>query len=282
MYLSSFLVAVWSRFRVAGAILVMAGFVSFHAAAQKIDLVLPIYAESPSLHLFFHDLMREALEASGHEVIIRELIVPQKRAVLMLQHGGLSALWLVESKQRNEEYHAVPVGLTNGLIGKRILLIRPDEQKLFDQINDLSTLRESGFVAAMGQGWFDAQVWQLNQLAYREKSGNWKQIYDMLRLGREFDYFPRGLNEILVEARLHPELAVERKLVLIYERDFRFYLSKFGPAAGSAYARVITAALEEAGKRGLIDSLVSEYWGQDFSTLGYDSRTKIYLETPEL
>ncbi|USX17158.1 hypothetical protein NHH88_15715 [Oxalobacteraceae bacterium OTU3CAMAD1] len=41
---------------------------------------------------------------------------------------------------------------------------------------------------------------------------------------RRVDYLPRGVTEVLAEARSHPELAVEQHLLLAYQADFRFYL----------------------------------------------------------
>ncbi len=265
-------------------LIIVCGFASLAAFAspRTIHLVLPVTAENPKLCVYFHDLIQQALEDSGFRVTIAKREVPQKRAAIMLQQGELSAIWAIASKERNQKYLPVPVGLTNGLIGKRIFLIRPDDQQHFDQIIDLESLRQSGLVAAMGPGWFDSKVWQSNQLSYSENSSNWVHIYDMLRFGRVYDYFPRGLNEILLESEQHPELAIERNLVLVYARDFQFYLSKTGPFAGVRYQDAITTALEEAKKRGLIDNLVHQYWGADYEALGYDQRIKIYLNTPTL
>jgi hypothetical protein len=167
------------------------------------------------------------------------------------------------------------------LIGKRVLLIKKGNQHSFDNIKNLEDFRKSNLVGAMGKSWFDIKVWQENDLNYKEHMGNWKHIFDILSLRTRYDYFSRGLNEIRIEEKEHSLLEIEKKLVLIYDRDFIFYLSKEGPNAGSKYKNIIESALKKAKKSGLIKRLVRKYWAKDFEALDYDNRIKLYLKTPK-
>ncbi len=256
-------------------------FIVCSSHADIITLHMPVLDESPEQHYFFHELITEALENDGHSVKLVTEKLPQLRIKSYLDKGEISIYWMLESEERNNTYIPVSVALTNGLIGKRILFIREKDQYIYDRIRSLDDFRNLKAVGYMGMKWFDVKVWQANNLRYQEVSGNWKKIYQMISHSREPCYFSRGLNEIIAESSLYPEMAVEKKLVLIYDRDYLFYLSKEGINAGAVYKNVITGALEKARDSGLIDKLVQKYWGDDFRHLDYDSRIKINLKTPE-
>ncbi len=249
--------------------------------AMEIVLHVPIMADSPNQHPFFHELLTTALQEAGHSIRLVPRKLPQSRVVKYLDAGEISLFWLLESAQRNQAYLPIEVGLTNGLIGKRVLLIRKGDQYRFDQVKTLEDLRALRLVGGMGEGWFDVQVWQANGLIYREQSGNWESIFRKLALGRDFDYFARGANEILAEAGSWPDLDIEQRLLLVYDRDFRFYLSPAGPHAGAPYREAISAALNQAQHSGLIDRLVKKYWAPSFKALNLDKRIRIRLAAPK-
>jgi hypothetical protein len=131
----------------------------------------------------------------------------------------------------------------------------------------------------MGKKWFDKDVWISNNLNYREYSGNWRSIYSLITTKDNY-YFPRGMNEIVEESKSYPNLAIEKNLVLIYDRDFIFYLSKKDKLAGYRYKELIENALKRSQKSGLIERLVRKYWERNYKELNYDKRVKIYLKTP--
>lgn len=247
------------------------------SCAENIPLNISIVDDSPKLHIFFHELLETALKEDGHTPVLFTAVLPHLRIKSYLDEGKISIHWMVESAERNKKYTPVEVGLTNGLIGQRILLIKKGDQYLYDGVNTLADFRDLNLVGGMGQQWFDVKVWKANQLRYKEHSGNWKSIFEMIPSRRVYDYFPRGLNEIVVEARQYPDLAIEKRLVLVYDRDFRFYLSK----TGAVYKDEIEHALKMAKVSGLIERLVGKHWGNDLKTLNYDKRTVIHLKTPK-
>ncbi len=249
--------------------------------AEVIRLHIPVLSDSPQLGVYFHELLKTAVKEAGHkpDFVSREL--PHIRIKNLLDRGEISIYWLVESAERNKKYFPIKVGITSGLIGKRILFIKKGEQALFDKVKTLDDFRELNLVGGMGVRWFDGKVWKANNLLYKEKPGNWKAIYEMVSRGRDFNYFSRGLNEILVESKQYPDLAIEKRLVLIYDRDFRFYLSKTGKNAGAKYKEFLVDALNKAKESGLIERLVRKYWSNDFKSLNYDKRIKLYLKTPK-
>ncbi len=236
--------------------------------------------DSAGHHLFYHELLTTALKEIGHTPILTVSNTPHLRSKQYLDSGITSIFWMLETKERNQRYIPIEVGLTDGLIGKRILLIKKGEQSHYDKVKNLDDFRGLNLTAAMGLKWFDAKVWRANHLKYKEFIGNWASLFKMLEKDRGFDYFARGVNEIISEAKLHSGLAIEQKLLLIYERDFRFYLSKTGPNAGAQYKDIIASAMIKAKESGLITRLVNKYWGNDIKSLHYDERIKIYLDSP--
>lgn len=251
-----------------------------YGQSETIRLNIPIVEDTPNQHHFFHELLKTALEQSGFTPQFHLAIIPQLRIKHYLDSGNISVYWMIESEERNKKHIPIKVGLTNGLIGKRILFIKKGDQHLYDKVNNLDDFRNLDLVGGMGRNWFDVKVWQANRLKYQEASGNWAKIFKLISIGRIYNYFSRGINEILIESKKYPKLAIEQRLVLIYDRDFFFYLSKKGKNAGAKYEKAINSALKKAKSSGLIEKLVEKYWGDDFITLNYKKRVKLYLKTP--
>lgn len=246
-------------------------------AAEGLKLILPTYTDNS--HLFYIELLQKSLDAAGVAYTIQlEKDLPQTRAVEMLDQGQLSLMWQLANAERDTKYTRVNVGLTGGLIGQRILLIPADQSEIYAGVQNLDDFRKLEKVGAFGKNWFDTKVWAANDLAYQEIDGEWRVIYDMLAEGnRGIDYFSRGFTEILGEAADHPNLQIESHLVLIYDRDFYYYLS----SSATAYKDTIQNALLEAQASGLIDELVQKYWADSFIKLNMDERIQIQLVTPK-
>ncbi len=250
--------------------------------AEQVRLSIPMVTDTPKQHLFYHELLSLAIKEIGHTPIFTVSDIPQLRIRQYLDSGEISIYWMLETPERNQRYIPVEVDITNGLIGQRVLLIKNGDQGLYDQVKNLEDFRNLGLVGGMGAGWFDALVWQTNDLQYREHTGNWTSIFRMTAKGRKFDYFARGVNEITLEHNQHTGLQIESKLLFIYDRDFRFYLSKTGVNSGSKYEAIISLALKTAKESGLIKRLVDKYWSKDIESLNSDKRIKIHLSIPNI
>ena len=132
-------------------------------------------------------------------------------------------------------------------------------------------------IAGFGAGWGDTKVWKASGLPLYEHGAPWNTIYAMVAAGnRHIDYLPRGVIEVLEEARLHPELVVEQHLLFEYRADFAFYLS---PSAAS-YRPIIERALKEAEASGLKARLLDEAFGADIKALNLNSRVRLRLSAP--
>lgn len=251
------------------------------ANADTIDLDIPIVDDSPLQHVYFHELLAESLRLIGHEANLIAHRLPQKRIKNMLDTGKISIYWMLSSRERNLKYTAIPIDLTNGLIGKRILLIRKGDQHLFENVSSLEQFRKLDLRAGLADGWFDQKVWTTNKLPYSTHDGNWKSIFKMLAREREYDYFPRGAFEIQVEAEAHPNLEIEKHLLFIYDRDFRFYLSTTGNSPGSKHRDIITKALAKAKSTGLMAALIEKHFKGLATELNLATRVHLHLVTPE-
>lgn len=246
-------------------------------SVQSTEFSIPELSEHRGRDGFYIELLEKSFSGVGEPLTLKKVPIPQLRATYLLERGGVDLLWMLESRQRNEQFIPIKIGLTNGLIGKRVFLIKKGDSARFSGVDSLASFQQLKLVAGMGKNWFDAKVWRKNELLYREQVGDWQAIYGKVAANREYDYFPRGVNEVLSEAALYPDLEIEPSLVFEYERDFLFYLS---PLSAHKYS-VLEKALIYADETGLIDALVKKYWGEDLDKLNYEKREKILLVTPK-
>lgn len=243
------------------------------------EIILTVPSNEDQSHTYYHELLQQSLEAEGHKVILKNAgVAPQKRHVMWLDQSEITLYWLVQSAERDTAYVPVDVGITNGLIGHRILFIPKGAQSQYDEVKNLDDFRKLDKIGAFGNGWFDVKVWRANNLKLLEEDGDWKKIYKKLELGnRGIDYFSRGFHEILIEAKENDLLDIEKKIMLIYDRDFRFYLSK----KDGNLKPILTKALEKAKATGMIDKLLRKHYEESYKVLNFDGRVKIPLALPK-
>ncbi|WP_020406130.1 hypothetical protein [Hahella ganghwensis] len=245
--------------------------------AEKIDLKVGLIRAGGQQ--YFVDLLQQSMEVMGHDVSIDILEdLPQARTVYMVQNGDLSLTWLIQTDERDHEMVPIEVGITNGLIGHRVLLIPPTEQHVYDEVYSLDDFRELNKVGVLGKNWYDVKVWKFNDLPYIEREGGWQaKVYRQIASGRRgLDYFSRGVFEVVEEADQHPYLMIENNLLLIYDRDFRFYLSK----KAEKYKAIVLESVLAARESGLMDRLIRKHWASAFERLSLDHRRQILLKNP--
>ncbi len=258
------------------AILVCLGLSGTVFAQNRLDLKLVSFSDGK--HQFYHELITESLKAIGYTVNIQSVAdVPQPRIDAMLEQGELSLYWYLPNAERNQKYLPITVGLTNGLIGHRVLFIKKGAQAEYNNVRTLDQFRALNKVGGFGKNWFDVRVWSANNLRYYEQEGDWKVLYRMVEAGnRGVDYFSRGINEIVAEAPQYPNLDVEQNLMLVYDRDFQFFVAP----GNRDLVPILTRALNQARQSGLIDRLVRKHYAEVFSRWGFERRIKIQLQTP--
>ena len=122
------------------------------------------------------------------------------------------------NQERAPKFHWVEPGVTMGLLGYRILLIREGSQTRFDRVKALADLNRGlrgGFVST----WSDMHVLEHNKVK-TVTANNYQSLLAMLKAGR-FEYISRGVNEIWAEiaADQGAVLAAENSLALFYPAD---------------------------------------------------------------
>lgn len=245
------------------------------AQADEVTMALPTFKNGQ--HVYFHDLLRQSLAATGHTLTITPIKdYPFKRIMHMLETGQITGMYLVHSTDRDRRFEPVEIGLTNGLIGKRILLVPEDETATYQNVRTLEDFRNLGRVAGLGESWFDVNIWRSNKLAVKTLA-DWTLIYEMVLFkDRGIHYFPRGFVEILGEHELHPDLAIEPHLMLVYDRDFFFYLSPHH----KHLTPIIRKALAHARDSGLMDRLLRTHFKRSFEVLQPEKRRIIPIKLP--
>ena len=242
-------------------------------------IVLRVPCFSDQRHQFYVQLLQSSLDAVHQPAQINCVNdLPGRRMWKMLGDGKLDLIWGMQTPEKDKAMVPIQVALTDGLVGQRVLLIRPQDQKVFDSVTSIKSLRDTRLVAGFGEGWFDATVWKKNGLPVHEFPHQFSLIYSMVSIGnRGVDYLPRGANEIVTEAHRHGKLSVEKNLLFYYDRDMRFYLS---PHA-AAYKSIVENALKAAEASGLKRRLIDQTFGSDIKTLNLAQRRRIQLQTQD-
>jgi len=172
----------------------------------------------------------------------------------------------------------VPVPADRGVHGYRVLLIRKERQQDFDRVRTLSDLRH--FVVGQGANWGDIKIFEGNNLRVMT-APKYELLFSMLDAGR-FDYFSRSVLEAPIEidtfGREHPDLVIERGLLLHYRFPVMYYVTKRSPEL----ARRLQAGLEAMVANGSLQTLFNRHFGATLARLNLQSRRIIELTNPFL
>lgn len=140
------------------------------------------------------------------------------------RNASNNVIWTVTTKEREELLLPIRVPVFKGLLGQRILVIRREDQEKFSQVHtreDLAALR-----AGQGIHWPDTDIMEANGLPVAV-GANADNLYKMLRVKR-FDYFPRGILELMPEAAhiKNNDVVAEQDLLLSYPSAMYFFVNK--------------------------------------------------------
>ena len=248
---------------------------AFVSGVAPLELRIAVLSDGHAT--YFIRLLEESLKLIHQPYHVRYVKdIPARRMWTMLDNGEINLFYGMRTKDKDSNAQILPVRnrLTNGLIGQRVLLTRRADTDVFAHVQTVDDLKRTRLIAGFGAGWGDVKVWKAAGLPLYEHAAPWSTIYAMVAVGtRHVDYLPRGVIEVLDEARGHPELVVEQHLLIEYPGDFGFYLA----SSAASYRPIIERALREAESTGLKARLIDEEFGADIKALGLKRRVHLHL-----
>lgn len=200
-------------------------------AGNDKTLVVAVKAVSPQVEDgYYLRLLKMLLEVSRapdeqirYEFADRQFS-QQRWMVEVSNEAGNGILWTVTTKARERQLLPLRHALTKGLIGLRLLIIRPADAATFASVSSIADLQK--LVACQGSQWPDTQVLRANGLNVNEGM-DVERLYKMLASGR-CDYFPRGISELTLEdgyLQRHRLMAVPG-LVITYPQAMYFFVNR--------------------------------------------------------
>jgi len=255
-------------------------FVSLAGLMAQGRLTLKVAGVDTGRKGYTNELITQALKLEGYTARFQFIgKMPNSRQEILLASGDISFMNFGVTADRDAKFIRIPVRTSDGLIGKRIFFIPKGTQKDYDGVRTLQDYRKLNKVSGLGKSWADVDIWEANHLKHMDVDGDWKVLFRMVEAkNRGVDNFPRGAAEFIAEVPHHPDLDIEKNLVLVYDMDNAVYVTPKDPRL----AVILDKALKTAEKNGLIKKLVSQFYRQAFKApINVDKRIQIYLDVPK-
>ena len=228
------------------------------------------------------EILQTALEKTkakygAFECVPSDSIAPKKRTIeeLARDHHNVNIIWNPTSEELEKKFSVIRIPLRKGLLGYRVALIRKQDQSKFDQIKSEEDLRK--FTVGQGIDWFDNSIYHAHHINVVQAP--YGQLSKMLA-GERFDFFPRGVGEILGEYErfriAYPDLVIEKNLLLYYQFPFYFFFNQ----KDQLLRERIEAGLQMMRKDGSFDAIFYKYNMPAIEKLSLKGRRLIKLSNP--
>jgi hypothetical protein len=254
--------------------------------AATLEVVRPL-PEAPGDTRYDHywQLLGQALaitEPDFGPFAMREpaLRMTEARALDELESGKGNITVLIHGNVADYERRLLPIRfpLDKGLLGYRVFLIRDEMQSKLDLVGSLDALRR--YSIGQGREWGDVTILRQAGLTVVEGT-SYEGLFPMLAAGR-FQLFSRSVvevgEELTREKPNHPELAIERHLMLYYPLTRYFYVTR--SPAGDTLARRISEGLERTLKNGQFDRMFEDFKSPFERQIGLRNRLLIRITNP--
>ncbi len=171
--------------------------------------------------------------------------ITQARNIEYVASGRLDLMWAATNQEMEDVLLPVRIPLYKGLLGHRIFIIHRDQQRRFDTVQTFQDLQRLRF--GQGTTWADTAILEHNGLTV-VKANKFDSLFYMVD-GDRFDAFPRGVQEpwVEIETRPHLDLAVERRLMLVYRMPFYLFGSRDNPQLVADIERGLNIAIADGG-----------------------------------
>ncbi|SMF53077.1 hypothetical protein SAMN02745866_03382 [Alteromonadaceae bacterium Bs31] len=198
---------------------------------------------------YMHGLLELALSYSDKEIVYQEdssrsfTQTSHDELVKALNKDEISLMWSGTSRELEQALQPIRIPLYKGLLGLRLLLINSDGEKAFKQVSDIDSLK--GIRFGQGDSWPDTKILQHAKLNV-VTSPSYSALFDMLA-EKQFDAFPRGLQEPWAEIKAHPDkaLSVESDILLVYKLPSYFFVSKENTLLAQELEQGLEAAIAD-------------------------------------
>lgn len=201
------------------------------------------------------------------------------RVIAEMESGGARD-WGVfpVNPQLSEKLIPIEIPIAKGILGYRVFLIRKDGQDRLRRVETLDDLKALRLGA--GQDWSITKVFRAN--GFNVVTGAaYNGLFEML-LNDRFDFFPRGVNEIIDEyeqrKQAMPDLAVDEAVLLYTPLPLFVYVAPSKPEL----ARRLKDGLERMRADGSFDALFLEEHGPLIERLKLNSRKVFRIPNPAL
>jgi hypothetical protein len=229
-------------------------------ATQTTHIVIPpIEKNAGENNTYYPRVLQLALEKTldthgPYTITYHPLELTRNRLIYELERGNtVNVIWAMNNSPRESILHPIKISLMKDLNNYRIFLIRNNDQKRFNKVKSLDDLRL--LRAGQGTTWPDTEILNSNQIPV-VTAMHYQLLFDMLAANR-FDYFPRGLNEIWDEEKIHADksLTIEQRLMFHYHRPIYFFTSKQNIALANRIEEGLKIAIDD----GSFDALFYSY-----------------------
>nr|WP_324259933.1 hypothetical protein [Cellvibrio fontiphilus] len=265
------------RYGVAPLALLMLLALPAHAAEN----VVYSWAESRSMDERGHypvALLKLALAKAGGDYtpVAARHDLSQSRTLRHVELGReLDITWTLTTPERETRLLPIRIPLDRGLLGWRLLLIKPENSELFaslslEQLKDLRCGQE--------HDWPDYPILRHNGFKITPTT-NYQGLFYMLQRGR-IAFFPRALTEVLPEIKTQEKipLAIAPRWVLYYPAPVYYFVNKQRPDLAKAIERGLLIAMADGSMR----ELFLQHFGESIKHMALDKREIIRLENPLL
>jgi len=198
------------------------------AAAEPLVVTITGKIETDILDpaYFYQHLLTQALEKTrptdGDFVIAYNNHgggIERDRAMLMAG-VGIDIMWGSVTKDREQKVRVIPVELLRDLNNYRALLINKNERDKFDQIKNLSELKQ--LTTGTGTHWTDGLILKDNGFNV-VNSANYSGLFKML-MAHRFNFISRGLHEIGYDLQAYSKVGLEQEhhILLKYNAPLKY------------------------------------------------------------
>jgi len=178
---------------------------------------------------YFVGMLRLALRETKadygpYKLVPASIKISQKRAFELVAQGRyLNLVWSMTNTRREQIALPIRIPLLKGLLGMRVLLVRPQTVPVFDTLSSLRGL--TSFIGVQGHDWPDTDILRDNGLKITASS-DYSSMFKMVMNGR-VDYFPRSIAEVWDEMAHLPahSLAVSPSPLLVYRAPIYFFVN---------------------------------------------------------